>query len=36
MSFGGEVRIAHQYQSYEDFLDKVIKFVGWTKSTRAS
>ena len=36
MSIGGRVLIVRQYQSYEEFLDKVIKFVAWTKSTRAS
>ena len=36
VSFGGSVSIARQYKSYEEFLDKVIKFIGWTKSTRAS
>ena len=36
MSFGGRVRIARLYQSYEELLDKVIKVGGWAKSTRAS
>lgn len=36
MSFGGRVRIARLYQSFEELLDKVIRVGGWAKSTRAS
>lgn len=36
MSYGGRVRIARLYQSYEEFVGKIIKVGGWAKSTRAS
>lgn len=31
MSFGGRVRIARIFKSYEEFLDKEIKIAGWAK-----
>lgn len=35
MSYGGRVRIARIYQSYEELVGQTIRVGGWAKSTRA-
>ena len=35
ISYGPRIRIAKLYDSYEQFLYKIIKVAGWVKTSRA-